>query len=73
MNERRGQKLLEAWMTTALTTGESALRSLPASPGLTLPWSSGAVEGYVNFKMLKRQTYGRASSDLLRRRVLLAD
>jgi transposase len=41
--------------------------------GLTLPWSSGAVEGHVNrIKMLKRQMYGRANLDLLRCRVLLA-
>ncbi|MFF3002022.1 transposase [Kitasatospora sp. NPDC057940] len=41
--------------------------------GLTLPWSSGAVEGHVNrIKMLKRQMYGRAGFDLLRKHVLLA-
>jgi hypothetical protein len=28
---------------------------------------------HVTFKMLKRQMYGRASPDLLRRRILLAD
>ncbi len=40
---------------------------------LTLPYSSGAVEGHVNrIKMLKRQMYGRANLDLLRKRVLLA-
>jgi transposase len=34
--------------------------------GLTMPWSSGVVEGNVNrLKMLKRQTYGRASFELL--------
>ncbi|WP_394855663.1 transposase [Rhodococcus globerulus] len=32
--------------------------------GLTLPYSSGAVEGHVNrIKMLKRQMYGRAGFD----------
>lgn len=41
--------------------------------GLTLPWSSGAVEGHVNrIKMIKRQMYGRAGFNLLRKRVLLA-
>ncbi|MFE3774543.1 ISL3 family transposase [Streptomyces sp. NPDC059122] len=41
--------------------------------GLTLPLSSGAVEGNVTrIKLLKRQHYGRASFDLLRRRILLA-
>ncbi|MFJ3616323.1 transposase [Streptomyces hydrogenans] len=41
--------------------------------GLTLPWSSGVVEGHVNrIKMIKRQMYGRTGFDLLRKRVLLA-
>jgi transposase len=41
--------------------------------GLTLPHSSGAVEGNVNrIKMIKRQMYGRASFGLLRKRVILA-
>jgi Transposase len=41
--------------------------------GLTLPHSSGAAEGNVNrIKMIKRQMYGRASFDLLRKRVILA-
>ncbi|WP_327411162.1 hypothetical protein OG458_04365 [Streptomyces sp. NBC_01281] len=40
--------------------------------GLTLPWNSGVVEGHVNrIKMLKRQMFGRAGFDLLRKRVLL--
>jgi transposase len=41
--------------------------------GLTLENSSGAVEGSVNrIKMIKRQMYGRAGFELLRKRVLLA-
>jgi transposase len=41
--------------------------------GLTLTHNSGAVEGNVNrIKMIKRQMYGRANPDLLRKRVLLA-
>ncbi|MFF7452396.1 MULTISPECIES: transposase [unclassified Streptomyces] len=40
---------------------------------LTLPWSSGAVEGHANrIKMLKRQMFGRTGFALLRKRVLLA-
>lgn len=39
--------------------------------GLTLPYSSGAVEGTVNrIKTIKRQMYGRARFDLLRKRIL---
>jgi len=41
--------------------------------GLSLPYSSGPVEGQVTrIKLLKRQMYGRANFDLLRKRVLLA-
>jgi transposase len=36
-----------------------------------MTWSSGAVEGHVNrIKTIKRQMYGRAKLDLLRRRIL---
>jgi transposase len=38
-----------------------------------LPWSNGLLEGHVNrVKLIKRQGYGRAKFDLLRRRVLVA-
>jgi transposase len=41
--------------------------------GLSLKWSNGPVEGAVNrLKMIKRQMFGRANFDLLRRRVLPA-
>ncbi|WP_090341914.1 transposase [Dyadobacter koreensis] len=37
-----------------------------------LPWSNGRVEGNVNkIKTLKRQMYGRADFELLKRRLLL--
>ena len=37
-----------------------------------LPWSNGPVEGNVNkIKTLKRQMYGRAGFQLLKRRLLL--
>jgi transposase len=82
MTQRRGHDL-ESWMTAATATGDAALRSFvtglradqdAVTAGLTHQWSSGAVEGHINrVKMLKRQMYGRASPDLLRRRILLAD
>jgi transposase len=41
--------------------------------GMTLPWSTGPVEGHINrLKMLKRQMFGRARLDLLSCRFLLA-
>ena len=37
-------------------------------------WNSGCVEGHVNkLKVVKRQMFGRARFDLLRKRVLLAN
>jgi transposase len=78
--QRRGRDL-EKWITIAST--QPQLRSFTTglrrdqdavTAGLSLPWSSGVVEGHVNrIKMLKRQMYGRANPDLLRRRILLAD
>lgn len=50
-----------------LDTDHAAVRN-----GLTLPYSSGAVEGHVTIKMLKRQMHGRAGFDLLRMRILLS-
>lgn len=74
---------LEAWAGRAGTSPVSELRGFSkglrkdwaaVTAGLTTPYSSGAVEGHVNrIKMIKRQMYGRAKPDLLRKRVLLAD
>ncbi|MFD4578088.1 transposase, partial [Streptomyces sp. NPDC058417] len=74
---------LPEWLTQADASDIKELRTFAlglrkdldaVTAGLTLHWSSGAVEGHVNrTKMLKRQTYGRASFELLRRRILLAD
>ena len=41
--------------------------------GIRLTWSNGTVEGHVNrIKSIKRQMYGRASFELLRRKVILS-
>lgn len=41
---------------------------------MSSPWSNGPVEGHINrLKLLKRQMYGRAGLDLLKRRVLYSD
>lgn len=77
MTERRGRDL-EKWMIAASAAPElhSCITGLrrdqdAVTTGLTLPWSSGVVEGHINLKMLKRQMYGAANPDLLRRRILL--
>ena len=74
---------LPAWAGQAEASTVRELRSFAAglrkdweavTAGLTLPCSSGTVEGHVNrIKMIKRQMYGRAKPGLLRKRVLLAD
>ena len=79
---RRGEHL-EAWASRAEASPVSELRGFSkglrrdwaaVTAGLTVSYSSGAVEGHVNrIKMIKRQMYGRAKPDLLRKRVLLAD
>jgi transposase len=49
------------------------LRDLDAvTAGLTLDWSSGSIEGAVNrIKKIKRQLYGRAGFELLRKMISL--
>lgn len=40
---------------------------------ISMSWSNGTVEGHVNrIKSIKRQMYGRASFDLLRKKVILS-
>jgi transposase len=74
---------LPTWAAQAQASPVSELRGFAkglrkdwaaVTAGLTLPYSSGAVEGHVNrIKMIKRQMYGRAKPDLLRKRVLLGN
>jgi hypothetical protein len=81
MTGRHGERL-DTWIAKVEGDELPQLRSFAAGikrdlaavvNGLMLPYSSGAVEGTVNrIKMLKRQMYGRAKFDLLRKRVLLA-
>ena len=80
LTQRQGDRL-DAWIATVEADDQPNLHSFTTglkhdhaavANGLTLPHSSGAVEGNVNrIKMIKRQMYGRASFDLLRKRVLL--
>ncbi|MFE3185921.1 hypothetical protein ACFXKR_34355 [Streptomyces violascens] len=49
------------------------LRDLDAvTAGLTPDWNSGSIEGAVNrLKKIKRQLYGRAGFEVLRKMILL--
>ena len=80
LRQRQGQ-YLDTWIAKAQATDIAPLRGFAAGlikdydavrNGLTLAWSSGAVEGTVTkIKAVKRAMYGRANFDLLRRRILL--
>jgi Transposase len=73
---------LDIWLAEARACGVSTIETFATGletdgaavrAALTHSWSSGQGEGQVNrLKLLKRQSYGRAGFDLLRRRVLLA-
>ncbi|WP_419995074.1 transposase [Streptomyces boninensis] len=80
LQHRQGDQLL-AWVreternapAPVLTFAQGLCLDLKAvTAGLTLPWSSGIVEGHVNrIKTIKRTVYGQASFRLLRTRILL--
>ena len=82
MLRRREGERLPAWLAAAEGSGIDDLArfarklqtDLPAvQAGLTLRHSNGQTEGQVNrLKLIKRQGYGRAKVDLLRKRVLRA-
>lgn len=79
LRERKGEQL-DSWLARVEKQGVSELKSFAqglqkdydaVKAGLTLPWSQGPVEGHVHrLKLLKRQAYGRASFQMLRKRVL---
>ena len=72
---------LEVWVAEARACGVAVMATFAAGlehdgaavrAALTTPWSHARTEGQVNrLKMIKRQMYGRAGLDLLRRRMLL--
>lgn len=82
MAGRSGNTELRSWIDQSTESdikeitsfARGLLADYPAvENALTLPWSNGPVEGNVNrLKTIKRQMYGRAGFELLRRRVVHA-
>ncbi len=80
MMRRRAADELDGWLEQAKGSGMPSFMSFvrgvlsdysAVKAAFTLDWSNGPVEGHVNrLKFIKRQGYGRASFELLRRRVL---
>jgi transposase len=79
IRDRRGHDF-DAWVTAVQQTGVKELRGFvpgllkdeaAVRAGLSLVWSHGPTEGFIpRLKRLKRQAYGRAGVDFLRRRIL---
>ncbi|MDF7819376.1 transposase [Runella sp. MFBS21] len=80
MKMKQGDQL-QTWCNNALDLGVDALKGFVRGikqdfkaifQAFTCEWSNGQVEGQVNrLKNIKRQMYGRASFELLRKRVIL--
>ncbi len=79
VRERRSTEL-PAWMEEAQASSVPGLRGFviglkrdlaAVTAAVTLPWSNGPTEGHINrLKQIKRQMYGRAKLDLLKRRIM---
>jgi transposase len=78
----RDHRAFDGWLSACVSSNVPELTSFASGlqqdeaavrAALTLPWSTGQVEGQITrLKLVKRQMYGRASFDLLRQRVLHA-
>ncbi|MCC6458311.1 MAG: ISL3 family transposase [Caldilineaceae bacterium] len=80
MVRQHESSVLDSWLEACATSGVCDLVTFAGGlrqdyaavrAALATQWSNGQTEGQVNrLKFLKRQMYGRANFDLLRRRVL---
>lgn len=83
MVRKEGSMTLAEWLPKAEQSSGAEMRGfalgirqdeLAVSAVMTEVWSNGQVEGQVNrLKTIKRQMYGKAGFELLRRRVLHAN
>ena len=80
MVRERDPEMLDGWLKEVSESDSPELCSFAEGlrgdyaavrAALCESWSNGQVEGQINrLKLLKRQMYGRANLDLLRRRVV---
>jgi hypothetical protein len=81
MTDNLKRKQLDHWLRMALESEITSIKNFAkglqrdlsaVKAAVSLEWSNGQVEGQVNrLKNIKRQMYGRASFQLLRKRVLM--
>ena len=80
MTDNLKKRQLDRWIDMTLESGIPSLKNFAkglqndydaVKAAVSLKWSNGQVEGQVNrLKNIKRQMYGRASFELLRKRVI---
>jgi transposase len=80
MLKKKEGSMLNAWINNAIASNVKEIKGFAKGllsdfeaieNGVKLPWSNGPVEGLVNkLKIIKRQMYGRASFELLRKRLV---
>lgn len=80
MLKKKDGSLLQPWIEDAISSNVKEIKGFAKGllsdieaieNGVRLPWSNGPVEGLVNkLKITKRQMYGRASFELLRKRLV---
>lgn len=78
--KQKNAEALPDWILETKTSGIAVLKNFATGlegdieavkAAATYYWSNGPVEGQINrLKMIKRQMFGRAGFDLLRKRVL---
>ena len=81
MKDKTGNRELKQWIELSKQSGINEMASFAKGllsdydaieNALTLKWSNGPVEGNVNrLKTIKRQMYGRAGFELLKKRLIL--
>jgi len=82
MVRQRQLEKFDTWLTGCQSSSIPEIRNFAdglqrdyaaVKAALSLPWSTGPVEGHINrLKLIKRSGYGRMHLDLLRQRVLNA-
>jgi transposase len=80
MLKKKDSTLLKPWIENAISSNIKEIKGFAKGllsdieaieNGVKLPWSNGPVEGLVNkLKIIKRQMYGKASFELLRKRLV---
>lgn len=78
--KQKSPELLDSWIEQTMQSDIEYLKRFAkgiksdyeaVKAALTLVWSNGQVEGQINrLKTLKRQMYGRASFQLLRKKIM---